>query len=84
MRSFKYTVDADQSTELIGKRDSEKRNYGEYPWSYNAPKCNEVAIRMRGDEIGSQCDTIPHRRDNQIKRISEFIAHLMPSNIHCY
>ena len=47
---------------------------------YNAPTVNEVAVLLVDEDKGPR-DIILHSRDNQIKRVSELIVHMILCNI---
>ncbi len=70
VRLFKTAIDIMPSDTHKIVIDADKTPHGEHVRRFNSPTIDEVAIVIVGDQIQTR-DIILHRRNNQLKKVSE-------------
>ncbi|CAE1284873.1 unnamed protein product [Acanthosepion pharaonis] len=70
VRSFKYALENNTSSDFIIVFDDDKRLQGEHERRYNAPASNEVSVIVSGDQHNRR-DIVIESRGSGLRRISE-------------
>ncbi|CAE1310394.1 unnamed protein product [Acanthosepion pharaonis] len=70
VRSFKYALENNTSSDFIIVIDADKRPQGEHERRYNAPASNEVSVIVSGDQHNRR-DIVIESRGSGLRRISE-------------
>ncbi|CAE1169587.1 unnamed protein product [Acanthosepion pharaonis] len=70
VRSFKYALKNNTSSDFIIVINADKRHQGEHERLYNAPASNEVSVIVSGDQHNRR-DIVIESRGSGLRRISE-------------